>query len=63
MKFVATGYLGEEDLKIVSGSRIAAAGGVWMFQGESDHTVVSEEEIIACLNRSIKIAKGYEAGI
>ena len=32
VKFVATGYLGEEDLKIVSGSRIAAEGGYGCFR-------------------------------
>lgn len=63
VKFVATGYLGEEHLNIVSSNRIAAAGGVWMFQGEEDHTVVSEEEIITRLNHSISVAKGYKAGI
>lgn len=61
VRFVATGYLGEDDVKIVSSSRIAAAGGVWMFQGEDDHTVVSEEEIISRLNHSISMAKGYKA--
>ena len=60
VKFVATGYLGEDDLKIVSSNRIVAAGGVWMFQAEDDHTVISEEEIISRLNRSIDIAGGFK---
>lgn len=62
LKFVATGCLCDYDLHLLSNHRIAAIGGVWMFQTETDHTVFSEKEIIKRINISIKIGKHYRYG-
>lgn len=62
VKFVVTGCLDDRDLHLVSNSRIAAIGGVWMFQGEDDHTVFTEEEIVNRLSVSIKIGRHYRNG-
>ena len=62
VKFVITGYLDDRDLHLVSHPRIAAIGGVWMFQGETNHTVYSEEKIVNYLNFSIQIGKHYRNG-
>lgn len=60
IKFVATGFMGHKNMELVSSKKIAAVGGVWMFQEEDDHTVFSEEEIISKLNLSIEAAKKYK---
>lgn len=62
IKFVVTGFLDDKDLHLVSSHKIAAIGGVWMFQGETDHTVFDESEIIKRLNGSIHIANHYRYG-
>ena len=60
VRFVATGSLGEDDLHYLSHKRIAAIGGVWMFQTESDHTLYNKEKIVDIMNKSITIAKRYK---
>lgn len=62
VKFVATGCLDDRDLHLVSNQRIAAIGGVWMFQGEVDHTVLPEDEIVRRLNTSVQLGKHYKKG-
>ena len=62
VKFVITGCLDDRDLHLLSNPRIAAIGGVWMFQGETDHTIFNEEKIVHRLNTSIQIGKHYING-
>lgn len=62
VKFVITGCLDDRDLHLVSHPRIAAIGGVWMFQSENDHTVYPEEKIVERLNISVQIGKHYRNG-
>ena len=59
VKFVTTGNLDHRNLNLLSSQRIAAIGGVWMFQTETDHTVASEEEIIKRINTSIELGRFY----
>lgn len=62
IKFVITGYVSDRELNYTANHRIAAVGGVWMFQSETDHTVISEENIVERLTRSIEIANHYRNG-
>ena len=41
---------------------IAAIGGVWPFQSETDKTVISEEKIIQRINKTVEMAKLYRNG-
>ncbi len=61
-KFVITGFLDERDLHYLSNPKIAAIGGVWMFQSESDKTVISAEKMAERFDFSLKIAKLYRNG-
>ena len=63
VNFVVTGCLDDRDLSLVSNPRIAAVGGVWMFQAEDDHRVVSEETIVSRLNKSIELGRHYRKGL
>ena len=63
VSFVVTGCLDDRHLSLVSNTRIAAVGGVWMFQAEDDHTVVSEETIIRRLSKSIELGRHYRKGL
>ena len=63
VNFVVTGCLDDRDLSLVSNPRIAAVGGVWMFQAEDDHRVVSEETIVHRLNKSIELGRHYRKGL
>lgn len=62
VKFVITGFLDERDLHYVSNHKIAAIGGVWPFQSETDKTVISEEKIIQRINKTVEIANLYRFG-
>ena len=62
VSFVVTGFLDDRDLHLVSNPKIAGIGGVWMFQSEVDHTVISEEKIIERINKSALIGKHYRNG-
>ncbi len=62
VKFVITGFLDERDLHYVSNKKVAAIGGVWPFQSETDKTVISEEKMIERINTTIDIAKLYRNG-
>ena len=62
IKFVITGYVSDRELTYTANKKIAAVGGVWMFQSETDHTVISEEKIIERLTKSIEIANHYRNG-
>lgn len=62
VKFVITGFLDERDLHYVSNKKIAAIGGVWPFQSETDKTVISEEKIVERINTTIDIVKLYRNG-
>ena len=62
VQFVATGCLDDRNLSLVSHPRIAAVGGVWMFQAEDDHTVLPEEKIVERLTVSIQISRHYKKG-
>ena len=62
VKFVITGFLDERDLHFVSNHKIAAIGGVWPFQSETDKTVISEDKIIQRINKTVEIAKLYRNG-
>lgn len=62
VKFVITGFLDERDLHYVSNKKIAAIGGVWPFQSETDKTVISEDKIIQRINKTVEIAKLYRNG-
>lgn len=59
IKFIITGGVDDRELHYLSNHKIAAIGGVWGFQAEEDHTVVSEQEIIRRLDRSVMIGKHY----
>lgn len=59
VKFVATGFMSEKNMNLTKSARIAAVGGVWMFQEEGDHRVFDEDEIIKRLEDSIKLTKNY----
>ena len=59
VKFVITGFLDERDLHYVSNKKIAAIGGVWPFQSETDKTVISEEKIVERINTTVEIVKLY----
>ncbi len=60
IKFIITGGVDDRELCFVSEKRIAAVGGVWMFQSEEDHTVVSEDEIVRRMNKSAELAGHYK---
>lgn len=60
MKFIITGATDDRQLHYLSNPKIAAIGGVWMFQSETNHTVLPEAEIVSRINRSISIAKHYK---
>ena len=59
VNFVVTGCLDDRDLSLVSNPRIAAVGGVWMFQKEDDHTIFAEEKIVNRLKKSIELGRYY----
>jgi len=62
IKFSITGCLDDRALHYLSNHRIACIGGVWMFQGEVDHTPFTEEEIIRRMNYSLDTARHYRYG-
>ena len=62
VKFVITGFLDERDLHYVSNPKIAAIGGVWPFQSETDKTVIPKEKIIQRIQTTIDIVKLYRNG-
>lgn len=62
MKFVITGSVDDRALTYLHNPKIAAIGGVWMFQSEEDHTVISEQDIIARANYSLELAKHFRHG-
>ncbi|MBQ3049136.1 MAG: hypothetical protein IJC94_04185 [Oscillospiraceae bacterium] len=62
MKFIITGHVSDLELHYLSNHKIAAVGGVWPFQGEVDHTVISEEKIVERLNFSLQMSKHFRHG-
>jgi len=62
VKFVITGFLDERDLHYLSNHRVSAIGGVWMFCGETDTSIISSEEIISRMAMSANIANLYRHG-
>lgn len=59
MKFVITGNCDDREFRYLGNGKIAAVGGVWMFQSEEDHTVVPEDVIVDRINRSLSLADHY----
>lgn len=59
MKFVITGNCDDREFRYLENKKIAAIGGVWMFQSETDHTIVSEEVIMDRLNKTVALARHY----
>lgn len=59
LKFIITGCIDDRELPFLSNTKIAAVGGVWPFQSEINHTVVSEHDIVERINRSIEIGRHY----
>lgn len=62
LKFIITGYVNDLELHYLSNHKIAAVGGVWPFQGEVDHTVISEDKIVERLNFSIQMGRHFRYG-
>ena len=62
MKFIITGGVDDRALPYLHNHKIAAIGGVWLFQSEEDHTVIGEQDIIYRVNRSLNLAKHYRNG-
>lgn len=61
MKFIITGCIDDRELPYLTNHKIAAIGGVWPFQSESNHAVISEEEIIHRLNRTMELGRHYRS--
>ena len=59
IKFVITGCCDDREFRYLENRKIAAIGGVWMFQSETDHTVVSEKVIVERLNKTVALANHY----
>lgn len=59
MKFIITGCIDDRGLTYLSNRKIAGIGGVWPFQTETEHHVISEQEIVDRLNRTIEIGKHF----
>lgn len=59
MKFIITGCVDDRELHYLSNHKIAAIGGVWPFQSETNRTVISAGEIEDRLTRSIEIGRHY----
>lgn len=59
IKFVITGMTDDRHLPYLENKSIAAVGGVWMFQSEEVHNIVSKEEIVDRINKSIVLSKHY----
>ncbi len=59
MKFVVTGGLNDKHLHYLSNHKIAAIGGVWMFQTDFIHDVIDEKNIIYRMNKSLEIGRHY----
>ncbi|MDO5445929.1 MAG: hypothetical protein Q4F31_09965 [Eubacteriales bacterium] len=62
LKFVITGSVDDRELPLLCNPKIAAVGGVWVFQSEEDRTVIPDEEIIYRANTSLSLAKHYRQG-
>ena len=62
MKFVITGCIDDRELHYLSNHKIAAIGGVWPFQSETDHTVISAQQIRYRMERSLELARHYRKG-
>ena len=61
-KFVISGCLDDRDLHYLCNPHIAGVTAVYFFQGEEDHTILPEDEIVHRINVSIDIAKHYRKG-
>lgn len=59
IKFIITGGTDERELSYLANKKIAAVGGVWGFQSEEVHDVISEEEIVYRLNHTVELGKHY----
>lgn len=59
LKYIITGYIDDRELSFLSNHKIAAIGGVWPFQSEINHTVISEHDIVDRINQSIEIGRHY----
>lgn len=62
VKFIITGFTDDRELPYLRNRKIAAVGGVWIFQSEEDHTVIGGEEIVYRANRSLELARHYRKG-
>ena len=59
IKFVITGMTDDRQFPCLGNPKIAAVGGVWMFQTEENHAIIGEDEIVSRLNRSLDLSKHY----
>ena len=59
IKFIITGCVDDRGLTYLSNTKIAGIGGVWPFQTETVHHVISEQEIVNRINRTIEIGNHY----
>lgn len=59
IRFVVTGMTDDRQLPCLYNKKIAAVGGVWMFQSEEVHDIISEDDIVSRINRSVEIGKHY----
>lgn len=59
IKFVVTGMTDDRHLSCLENKKIAAVGGVWMFQSEEVHDIISEESIVYRINRTLELSKHY----
>lgn len=59
IKFVITGMTDDRHLPYLYNKKIAAVGGVWMFQSEEVHDIIGEDDIVSRINRSVELGKHY----
>jgi len=59
IKFIITGATDDRHLPYLYNKKIAAVGGVWMFQSEEVHNIIGEDDIASRINRSIELGKHY----
>lgn len=64
VSFVLTGFLDDSHLGFLREPKVAAIGGVWMFQSDNDPKaiMIPEEKMIFRLNESIRLAHHFRKG-
>ena len=59
MKFVITGNCDDREFRYLENKKIAAVGGVWIFQSEENHTVVPEAVMADRMQKTVMLARHY----